>query len=122
MKTESTHRALPLGFFQFDNLLRNRVPFALLKSEIDLESAFGPMEKLHLRTYSLTLLTMNLEVAQAALKERGTRKEDPIVVLCETGTASQKLAQQLAEQGFLNVYYVLDGWKGLQEEMRAERN
>ena len=116
------HKALPLGFFQFDNLLRNRVPFALLKSEIDLEPAFGPMEKLHLRTYALSLRSMTLEAALAALKERGTRKEDPIVVLCETGEASRNLAQELAEQDFLNVYFVLDGWKGLQEEMRAERN
>ncbi len=116
------HKALPLGFFQFDNLLRNRVPFALLRSPVDLESAFGPMEKIHLRTYSINLDSLQLSNAQAALKERGTRKEDPIVVLCETGEASQKLADELAAQDFMNVYFVLDGWKGIQEEMRADRD
>jgi rhodanese-related sulfurtransferase len=115
------NKALALGFFQFDNLLRNRVPFALLKSQFDLESAFGVMEKMHLRTHSMPLAQLNLESAEAALKERGTRKEDPVVIICETGEDSQRLAQALADQDYLNVYYVLGGWKGLQDEMRLER-
>ncbi len=114
------NKALGLGFFQLDNLLRNRVPFALLKSDFDLESHFGVMEKMHLRTHSMSLTPLNLEQAQAALKTRGTRKEDPIVVICESGELSQKLAQQLADLEFMNVYYALGGWHGLLEEMRSE--
>lgn len=112
---------LPIGYFQFDNLIRNRIPFLLLRTDIDVESAFGVMEKLHLRNYSLILNPLDYVEAEAALKERQARKEDPIVVLCDNGRESLRLAQKLTEQGHLNVYYILGGWQSFLEEMKAEQ-
>ncbi|MEZ0392369.1 MAG: rhodanese-like domain-containing protein [Pseudobdellovibrionaceae bacterium] len=111
------NQALPIGYFQFDNLIRNRIPFLLLRTNVDVESAFGVMEKMHLRNYSLILNPLDYVEAEAALKERQARKEDPIVVLCDTGEESKKLADELARQGHLNVYFLLDGWKAALEEM-----
>ena len=104
----------PIGFFQFDNLLRNRIPFLLLKqASADVESMFGPMERSHVRNFSLPLEQMDLPAAQAALADRQAQKDSPVVVLCENGKASLALAQKLSEQGYLNVYYVLEGLRGL---------
>jgi len=115
------NEALPIGYFQLDNLIRNRVPFFLLRTEMDVESAFGVMEKLHIRNYSLILNPMNQEQAEAALKERQARKEDPVVVLCDNGRDSRQLAQALVDQGHINVYYVLGGWQSFLLEMKAEQ-
>jgi rhodanese-related sulfurtransferase len=108
---------LPIGHFQFDNLVRNRVPFMLLKSlAVDVESMFGPVEKSHLRNFSLPLQTFDLHSAQASLAERQAQKDSPLVILCKDGKSSLELAKLLCEQGFLNVYYVLDGMNGLSDQ------
>lgn len=107
---------LPIGFFQFDNLVRNRVPFLLLKTNVDVESQFGVMEKMHLRHFSIPLEKMDLIHAQAAMAERHAEKDSPVVVLCEDGVVSMELAKKLCEQGYVNVYYVLDGVNGLREK------
>ena len=113
------NEALPIGYFQFDNLIKNRIPFFLVRTDISIDAAYGVMEKMHLRNFSLVLQALNFENAKAALAERQARKEDPIVVLCEDGNASQKVAQALAADGHLNIYYVLGGWQMLQAEMQA---
>ena len=112
---------LPIGYFQFDNLIKSRVPFLLIRPAIDIESAYGVMEKMHLRNYSLMMEQMDYVQAEALVLERHARKEDPIVVICENGKSSKALAQEFVDHGYLNVYYVLDGWAGIQAEMRAER-
>jgi rhodanese-related sulfurtransferase len=112
-------QALPIGFFQFDNLVRGRVPFLLLRPEMDVESAYGVMERMHLRNFSLVIDKLELPQAESALAERKARKEDPVVVLDQTGDQSKKLANALAEAGHLNVYFVLGGWEEILAELKA---
>lgn len=112
------NQALPIGYFQFDNLVRGRVPFFLLRPEMDVESVYGVMEKMHLRNFSLVLQALELSQAEAALIERKARKEDPVVVLDQTGDAAKTLAQSLVEAGHLNVYFVRGGWREILEEMK----
>ncbi|MGZ5278998.1 MAG: rhodanese-like domain-containing protein [Pseudobdellovibrionaceae bacterium] len=114
-------QALPLGTFQFENLVKGRVPFLLLRSGVDVESAYGVMEKMHIRNFSLELEKLEMPDAEAALSDRQARKEDPIVVLDQTGVQSKKLAQSLTEAGYINVYFVLGGWQEILSEMQAEK-
>lgn len=111
---------LPIGYFQFDNLIKNRIPFLLVRTDLAIEAAYGVMEKMHLRNFSLVVQSLNHENAKAAIAERQARKEDPIVVLCEDGKKSLQVAQALCSEGHLNVYYVLGGWQMLEAEMKAE--
>ncbi len=103
----------PIGFFQFDNLVRNRIPFLFLRTAVDIESSFGVMEKMHIRNFSIILDELDFHQAEAALKERQAQKDSPVLVLCEDGIKSLELAKKLCEQDYKNVYYVLDGVKGL---------
>lgn len=114
-------QALPIGSFQFDNLVRGRVPFFLIRSGVDIESAYGVMEKMHIRNFSLELDKLEMTAAEAALAERKARKEDPIVVLDEKGDESKKLAQSLTDAGYINVYFVLGGWQETLAEFQAEK-
>lgn len=113
------NEALSLGLFQFDNLIRNRVPFVLFRTEVSIEAAYGVMEKMHLRNFSVVLKPLGLELAEKALEERHARLQDPIVVLDEDGTESKKLADELAKKGYQNVYFVLGGWEALESEIKA---
>lgn len=103
----------PIGFFQFDNLVKNRIPFFFLRTAVDIESSFGLMEKMHIRNFSIILDQLDLPRAETALKERQAQKDSPVLVLCEDGVKSLELAKKLCEQDYMNVYYVLDGVKGL---------
>jgi len=109
--------ALPLGFFQFDNLVRNRVPFYLLRSNIDVESLYGKMdfmEKQHLRNYSVELSEFSASLVEPLLKERHAQKDSPLVVLDADGSSgATKLASALTAAGYVNVYFVVGGFAGL---------
>ncbi len=116
------NQPLPIGYFQFDNLVKGRVPFLLLRPEMDVESVYGIMEKMHLRNFSLVLEKLEMPQAEAALSERKARKDDPIVVLDQDGEQSKKLAQALTDAGHLNVYFVLGGWSEILHEMKSGAN
>ena len=114
-------KALPVGYFQFDNLVKGRVPFLLLRPSIDVEAPYGIMEKMHLRNFSVVIEKLEMPEAQTALDERKARKEDPIVVLDENGKQSEKLAHELTVAGYINVYFVLGGWQEILHEMQAAK-
>jgi rhodanese-related sulfurtransferase len=114
--------ALPLGFFQFDNLIRNRVPFFLLHSPLDVESLYGKMdfmEKQHLRNFSIEFSEFSLPTLEPLLKERHAQKDSPLVVLDQDGQSALRFATELAQAGYLNVYYVLGGFKELLAEKES---
>jgi rhodanese-related sulfurtransferase len=116
------NQALPIGSFQFENLVRGRVPFFLLRTAIDIESAYGVMEKMHIRNFSLVVEKLEMEMALAALSERKARKQDPVVVLDQDGVQSKALAQALTDDGYINVCFVIGGWQEILAEMEAEKN
>jgi len=114
-------QALPVGHFQFDNLVKGRVPFYLLRPNLDIEAPYGILEKMHLRNFSVVLEKLEMPQAQAALDERRARKEDPIVVLDEDGRQSEKLAHDLVAAGYINVYFVLGGWQEILAEIQSAK-
>ena len=103
--------AIGIGFFQLDNLIRNRIPFFFLKDESDISSYFGAMEKMHLQNYSILLSEFSVAAAEAVMKEKGAQVHSPLVVFCKLGDKSKNLAEDLDRKGYANVYYVLDGLK-----------
>lgn len=111
-----TFSSLPIGFFQFDNLVRNRVPFWMIKTPVDVQSYFGPAEKDHLQNYCLEKENWTLAEVVAALSEKQVRKDSPLLFICHDGILSKKLADEISATGFMNVYYLMDGVKSL--EMR----
>jgi rhodanese-related sulfurtransferase len=98
--------AIALGLFQFENLVRNRIPFILLTSSLELVSeGFGPMEKMHLQNHSVVLTEVSVNQIEESLRERHATKDSPIVVLLAEGSQSEKWAETLAQLGYKNIYY-----------------
>lgn len=112
----SSSSPLSLGFFQFDNLVRNKIPFLLLTAKIDLDPYFGVLERLHLKNYSVLLEEFSVPEAVSALSEKQAGKEHPLVILCEDGKKSELLARSLASQNYLNVYFFSGGFLAFKSE------
>jgi rhodanese-related sulfurtransferase len=103
---------MTLGRYQLENLADQRVPFLL----IDMAAAGGPgttedLARLAPRAVRLTAL----EIPDYLRSSGSAFSPDlPIVLLCEDGKRSMKLAQKLAREGdYKNVYVVEGGWAEL---------
>ncbi len=107
---------ISLGYFQFDNLVRNKIPFLLLTLKIDLEPYFGVLERLHLKNYTVLLEDFSLSEVNRVLLEKQANQHQPIVIICEDGKKSLRLAQALTEQNFLNVYFFSGGFLAFKNE------
>lgn len=105
---------MPIGYFQFCNLISNRIPFKMYVWGYRFDGWFQGAERTHLETVMRNGEDFENERGQLELQ-----KDQPIVLVCERGQDSKNRAQQLSSEGFLNVYYVLDGWQGLVTEHRS---
>jgi rhodanese-related sulfurtransferase len=97
-----------VGFFQLTNLVKNKVPFLL--------ASFGPLEKSNIGPLNQILeKAVSFEPLNASEQIIGKHpdKGSPIVLLCSNGKASAKLAKELSEKGYLNVFVVNNGLEGL---------
>ncbi len=102
-----------LGFFQFDNLIKNRVQFLLLDLGADITDWYKGMLATHLENYRLIT---NEKEAVALVEAKQLPKHFPIVVLCPNGKSSSKVAHILEEMGYTSVFAVEGGVKGLNKE------
>ncbi|MFP5518537.1 MAG: rhodanese-like domain-containing protein [Bdellovibrionia bacterium] len=102
-----------ISYFQLDNLVRTRTHFIFINYAEDISSWFGPLEKIHLRNFQRNWppndVVTELQNMKAPL-------EQAIVVLCQDGHKSKELVNQLTSSGYLNVYYVDNGYEGLLKE------
>ena len=109
-----------LGFFQFDNLVRSRVPFFLIHEGIHFSELYGPLEKMHLESRAVTVDFMApMTEALKELQERRIPKGFPVVLLSQEGIAGQDWLTALESEGFSQVCWVVGGWKALRQEAAA---
>jgi rhodanese-related sulfurtransferase len=100
-----------IGFYQFNNLVQNRIPFMFLNLGADLSNWYTSIYKIHVQTHQ-TLTT--LDQAEAVLIERSIPKDFAILLVCQNGLQSAQFGQYLQKQHYTNVY-VVDG--GIQQMM-----
>ena len=111
--------AMGIGFFQFDNLVRNRVPFALVNLGLGLDEIYAGVELKHIQQFSLPLeLPIGVLDIIVKLQARHYQAQDPVICLCENGQKSKFWADELEKRGFRNCYYVEGGSEGLLKEFR----
>lgn len=103
-----------IGFFQLDNLVKNRIPFHLLNMAADLSSWYISVYKDHLVKNQM-LVPPNELLQLVAVKELAF--DAAIILLCNDGAASLEVYQELEKKGYTNVY-VVDGGH---QQMMTER-
>ncbi len=102
-----------LGFFQFDNLLKNRVPFVLLSYGVDFVGFDQGIFQKHLEK---NLVLIEPKETFSYIETQKFVKEQSMVLVCTSGEVSQKFAKKLEASGYKNVFFVTGGYKTLIEE------
>jgi rhodanese-related sulfurtransferase len=104
-----------LGYFQFDNLIQNRVPFILLNLGVNLDHLYSGFWAMHLHNVN-TPCTPSEAVAK--VQEKKVPNHYAIVIIDADGSQSMKLVPALEKAGFTNTYYVKGGLQGLDQEKK----
>lgn len=100
-----------ISFFQFDNLVRNRIPFLLINLTSQLPQIYSQgLYQQHL--VSLELRTTSENVLMQ-LTEKKHPKHEALLVVCESGSRSQSLVETLEREGYMNVFFVKGGLQAL---------
>ncbi|MFN8847033.1 MAG: rhodanese-like domain-containing protein [Bdellovibrionales bacterium] len=100
-----------IGFFQFDNLIKNRIPFVLINlTQKPVKIYSQSLYQQHLT--QVEVMTTTTEVLPN-LNTRQHPKHEALLVLCEDGSHSPALVQELEQSGYLNVFYVEGGLSSL---------
>jgi len=102
-----------IGFFQFDNLVQNRVPFVLLNLGPSLASLYISVFKMHIENHEI-LTDENQAIKK--LEEMKAPLDAAIVLICDDGTKSSRLLIQLGTKGYSNVYLMDGGYQQLMTE------
>ncbi|MFN3455867.1 MAG: rhodanese-like domain-containing protein [Pseudobdellovibrio sp.] len=97
-----------IGFYQFENLVNNRVPFLFLNFAQDISNWYTSIYKLHVETYQVLLEPQNL---MKELEERKIPLDFAILLLCSDGKQSEKIAKDLGKKGYTNVYLIDGGYQ-----------
>lgn len=103
-----------IGYFQFNNLVQSRVPLVLLLLDaVDLRPWYNSLVNMHLENISINCTPKD---ALGLVKEKNIPSHFAIVILDSQGQKSPSLVTELEDAGFINVYYVKDGFAGLSKE------
>jgi rhodanese-related sulfurtransferase len=105
---------MEIGLFQLENLIISRMPFTLLDIRIE---RGGELPHEIDRCLKVAQAVASAEV-EKFLTDEGGAKDRPILLVCESGVTSSKLAEKLEATGFTNVYVVAGGVEGLLSELR----
>lgn len=107
-----------IGYFQFDNLVRGRVPFLLVNFGVDLSVWYKSVEAMHLANVTVEATADNyLE----QIKAKNLPPHFAIVLLDQDGVQAKKFAASLEEAGFMNAHYVRGGFQGIAQEKSDEQ-
>ena len=126
-----------IGYFQFENLIQNRIPFLLLHFGQDLKAVFLPH---HLRLAQVTSISVAEKLRQSQflmkvffrdhfrrssmnnlieeMDREGYSKDHAIVVLCAKGDSSRALVEALLRRGFQNCFYIPGGLEQLKQDAK----
>jgi DHA1 family tetracycline resistance protein-like MFS transporter len=105
-----------IGLFQLRNLIQVGAPYLFMQIG---ESKVAAAEE-------LSILLRNREIVGAAnakawLESKSASLQQPILLICENGSQSKKIASLLETAGYINVYLVAGGILGLNQELAEEK-
>lgn len=110
--------AMPIGYYQFDNLVHNHIPFALFTKPAAFEKIYFGEDLKYILRQVIELSSVTQDEILSIIKARDFKKDHPIVVMCESGKQAPAIAHALEEMGYINTFFVLDGFDSLLPENR----
>lgn len=104
---------MEIGLFQIENLVLTQTRFCL----IDLRTLEPAADNPQLSRILAAAIKLNAKNVQDYLLQHKMAKDEPIILMCENGLASQALAVKLESSGYKNIYVVERGIEGLLSEL-----
>ena len=110
--------AQSIGHFQFDNLVKGRVPFLFVNLGIDTSELYPHVYKMHLERSLFQVAEGNVATMAPPdiiknIQAQNRATSEAIVILCEDGDKSCRLGEALESAGYINVVVVEGGWKAM---------
>jgi rhodanese-related sulfurtransferase len=103
-----------IGFFQFDNLIRNRIPFVILNLGVELKGLYKiPLYQNHMENLSISATKAT---AVAELEKKNLPKHEAVLVVCPTGVDSSQVVDDLEKAGYTNVFFIKNGFESLKTD------
>ncbi len=104
-----------IGIYQIENLVLQRVPFTLLDltTQGNLTAPFEHLNPYYLNFFKNLILKTTAADYQSTEKFQSLPKDAPIVIICDSGEDSKKIASELESTGYINSFYVAGGAKTL---------
>lgn len=99
-----------INSFQFNNLVQNRVPFLIVNLGVHLAHQYRGLEKMHIERHSVETSEEN---ALKDITSLNIKFDHALVVICQDGFKSQKIASLIEQKGFINVYTLKNGYNEL---------
>jgi rhodanese-related sulfurtransferase len=132
--------------FQFENLVKNRIPFFLVHFNQDFTEVmnafyagyaqsqgfdvsfldgFSPpslvsqaVQKVKQQLFPNSVSAAGFQQIERDLKEKGLNKDSALVFLCETGEKSHALFKHFWSNGYGNAYWVKEGMHSLRRDLQ----
>lgn len=95
-----------IGPFQFENIIQNSGHFFLFdlrESKLLLEE-----DELLFAPFLSGARKLSPKLVKSSLSEASAGLDSPVILVCENGKVSLKVAKDLGTQGYVNIY-ILDG-------------
>jgi rhodanese-related sulfurtransferase len=99
---------IAIGLYQLDNLIRNQVRFAFFDLRSDSERYPPSKYEAYFKTAHLVSERDLLTTVQGEVSD----KNNAVLLFCQNGTRSRKLAIELEAQGYINVFILRGGVEG----------
>lgn len=107
--------AIKIGSFQFDNLVRNRVPFHLVGVHCPFEKYYKSIDFMHIQNYQIELdFDPTLDQVLDLFEKKKITQETPLVFVCQDGKKSKRWSEVFGDLGYSNAYYLEDGYQSLE--------
>lgn len=100
-----------IGIYQIENLILQRVPFTLLDltNEANVIAPFEHLNSYYLNFFKNLILKTTAAEYKSTEKFQSLPKDAPVVIVCDSGKDSLKIATELEAEGYINSFYVIGG-------------
>ena len=119
--------AQSIGYFQFDNLVKGRIPFMFLNLGVNTSVLYPHIYKMHLdralfQVADGDLATMSVEDVVANIQSQNRPPSEAIIILCDDGKKSLLIGEALEKAGYINVFVVEGGWQKVMDQAQGQKH
>lgn len=128
---------MQIGYFQFDNLVKNKVPFTLVNFDVQTQEIYTGHHGTHIERcllnlkhpyygknifskWQYTLLNGKTQILND-FKSKEFPPQQALVVLCPDGKLAKQIHQEIEKLGYINAFWVEGGWQKIKTDFEKDK-